>query len=84
MSTPINDGGPAYPVIGMPLDPDTILNRSGMSLRDYFAAKSDIPWEVIVKAMTEIYPSLNDVIKARAEMKYAEADAMLSARLRQK
>lgn len=35
---PINDGGPAFPVKGMPIDPDTYLNRPGISIRDYFAA----------------------------------------------
>lgn len=35
-----NDGGPAFPVIRMPLDPDTILNRPGMSLRDWFAGQA--------------------------------------------
>jgi hypothetical protein len=35
---PIDNGGPAFPVKGMPIDPDTYLNRPGMTLRDYFAA----------------------------------------------
>jgi hypothetical protein len=40
VSDTINDGGPAFPVKGMPIDPDTYLNRPGMTLRDYFAAKA--------------------------------------------
>lgn len=39
MSTP-NDGGPAFPVVRMPLDPDTILNRQGMSLRDWYIGQA--------------------------------------------
>lgn len=41
MSTP-NDGGPAFPVVRMPLDPETVLNRQGMSLRDWFAAHENL------------------------------------------
>jgi len=36
----IEDGGPAFPVVRMPLDPDTILNHPGMTLRDWFAGQA--------------------------------------------
>ena len=39
-----NDGGPAFPVIRMPLDPDTILNRPGMSLKAYIATAALAGW----------------------------------------
>lgn len=39
-----NDGGPAFPVKGMPIDPDTYLNRPGMSLRAYYAGQALMGW----------------------------------------
>ena len=36
----MNTGGPAFPVVRMPLDPDTILNRPGMTLLDWFAGQA--------------------------------------------
>jgi hypothetical protein len=70
--TPINDGGPAFPVKGMPIDPDTYLNRPGMTLRDYFAAAA-------------MQGMLSDSEREGtwsefAEDAYAVADAMLKAR----
>lgn len=43
MSTPINDGGPAFPVPPYPNDPgDGLYNRDGMSLRDWFAGNESL------------------------------------------
>jgi hypothetical protein len=60
----INDGGPAFPRTGWP-------NETGMTLRDYFAAK----------AMQALIPSGQTVDSMKyAESAYALADAMLKAR----
>jgi hypothetical protein len=60
----INDGGPAFPRTGWP-------NETGMTLRDYFAAK----------AMQALIPSGQTVDSMKyAESAYAVADAMLKAR----
>jgi hypothetical protein len=60
----INDGGPAFPRTGWP-------NETGMTLRDYFAAK----------AMQALIPSGQNVDSMKyAESAYAVADAMLKAR----
>ena len=75
----INTGGPAFPH-----DRDAQYNeRSGMTLRDYFAAK----------AMSSLIPmthdelqdftcdyDASDTIKLIAEASYTMADAMLKAR----
>lgn len=36
----IDKGGPAFPIVRMPLDPDTTLNHPGMSMRDWFAGQA--------------------------------------------
>ena len=60
----INDGGPAFPRTGWP-------NETGMTLRDYFAAK----------AMQALIPSGQSIDTMKyAESAYAVADAMLKAR----
>lgn len=35
-----NDGGPAFPLVGVATDEDLLHRTYGMSLRDYFAAKA--------------------------------------------
>ncbi len=68
---PINDGGPAFPVKGMPIDPDTYLNRPGISIRDYFAAAA--------LSSRGMYGA-NIRENAVAKECYIIADAMLKAR----
>jgi len=58
----IEDGGPAFPVVRMPLDPDTILNHPGMSLRQYASIhlkvpQSGLPWldEMINEARRDAF-----------------------------
>ena len=82
-----NDGGPAFPVNGSDLDaPNEIVSMglSGMSLRDYFAAKA-------MQALTQSEQFLReasewrkidgeDVEDAIAGSAYDLADAMLKAR----
>lgn len=78
MNPTIDDGGPAFPVT------ETIYE--GMSLRDYFAANADIPWEAVFNALEQKFPhkagklTNSEIVEYRACLKYLEADAMLKAR----
>ena len=65
----INDGGPAFPRTGWP-------NETGMTLRDYFAAKA-MQATVTAWIQQSIYPSTDFEVAQNA---YAVADAMLQAR----
>ena len=80
-----NDGGPAFPEIrirgGDNYNQPMKLYYGGMTLRDYFAAKSiPIMWDAYDKG----YCGLNDKdepnIKTIADGAYQLADAMLAAR----
>ena len=55
----------------------------GMTLRDYFASRADIPWDAAIQTL-ELNgvkePTMNQVAETRAVMKYVEADAMIEAR----
>jgi hypothetical protein len=64
MSTPINDGGPAFP----PGDG----SENGMSLRDYFAGQA------LAGALAD--PTCDLAPIELAKIAYREADAMLAAR----
>lgn len=68
MSTPINDGGPAFPAV---INGTTRTDAYGMSLRDYFAANAMLG--LLVRP-----GSINT--KQDAEFAYMVADAMLKAR----
>ena len=82
MSKRIDDGGPAYPVVRMPLDPDTIMNRPGMSLRDWFAGQA------LAGFASSWYDRHKDDPATQrgagpseiAAAAYAHADAMIAAR----
>jgi hypothetical protein len=63
---------PAFPVIGMPFDPDTILNRPGMSLRDWFAGQ----------ALPSVDERSHGTTQDVAKECYQIADAMLAERER--
>jgi len=68
-TTPINDGGPAFPIAE-----NGLQGYNGMSIRDYFAGQ----------AMTAIIGSLyctpETSFKEVSGRAYAQADAMLKAR----
>lgn len=72
-----NNGGPAFPGIrieaGDNYNPPKQIHRSGMSLRDYFAAK----------ALQGLLASLDseDTVQGVAQAAYSMADAMLKARI---
>jgi hypothetical protein len=96
----VKAGGPAFPfgqkVIerGYGLSPNVIEeNESGISVRDYFAAKADVESSMgklaVIDAEAIGIPlpassSANDWLTwhfaAKAKLKYLEADAMLAAR----
>ena len=69
MSTPINNGGPAFPHL------DADEQFVGMSLRDYFAAKA-AQGMLADPTVREIRKNANYL----AETAYSMADAMLKAR----
>lgn len=82
MTDKINTGGPAFPVPGLSNLPNDqfIWPETGMTLRDYFAAKamqgmwaSDTDkWQWLV--------GTPEGLASRAQNAYAMADAMLKAR----
>jgi hypothetical protein len=54
-----------------------------MTLRDYFAAKADIPWDMVVALSLRNKgqnTAIKEILEYRAKLKYAEADAMLKER----
>lgn len=68
-----DNGGPAFPEIGNVGYGSEWQNESGMTLRDYFAAK----------ALVAIYAGIPDAVGSPREMAknaYVLADAMLEAR----
>lgn len=78
-------GGPAFPVTP---DNDVRTNSAGgtgMTLRDYFAAKCDIQEYAPVDVFFRTYgrnPSAGELAMLVAEIRFIEADAMLAARER--
>ena len=82
MSTPIDDGGPAFPA---PMCPQE-YGLGGMSLRDWFAGQAteeDIIEHLptTVGEARELYKH-DGVTRNRAWARYMHADAMLAARER--
>lgn len=67
---------PAFPIEITP-------KYEGMTKREYFAATADVPIETAERLMMERYPdakpSAGEMIKFRAQMKVAEADALIAA-----
>lgn len=54
-----------------------------MDDRDYFAAHTEIPWDravEVLRASGVRDPTIDEVLAARARMRYAEADVMLALR----
>lgn len=67
---PINDGGPAFPIDDHP-------DRRGMSLRDYIAGQV---LQALVYRDADDSAYGGDMIKARPQLAYSYADAMIAAR----
>jgi hypothetical protein len=87
MSTPIDDGGPAFPhqVRVHDYDPATGLRvispitDEGMSLRDWFVGQALAGWLGSYGADSN-HPVLNETTGMVAQHSYAMADAMLAER----
>lgn len=73
MSTPTNDGGPAFPV---PPETDYAAPIHGTSLRDYFAAKA-MQGLLANAYLSKLYGTVPKDIAANA---YDFADAMIAVR----
>jgi hypothetical protein len=69
-----NTGGPAFPQTEVDRDGVTITHHSGMTLRDYFAAKA---MQGLLAGITPTTVWSHDEV---AETAYNVADAMLKAR----
>ena len=52
----------------------------GMSLRDYFAAKSIVTIDDAARACKSKKPCWDEIFAVRADLKYQDADAMMKAR----
>lgn len=81
MSTPINDGGPAFPesASGPYIDGEIVPGRPGMTLRDWFAGLA--MQAIISKNPAKLVPSgINEGDRQAASGAYCYADAMLQAR----
>lgn len=86
MADKIDDGGPAFPVVGHPMgeyrDGSPILGAQlfhGLTLRDYFAGQAMQgmgTWSPLAHSDLQT-PS---ALQARAEWAYQQADAMLAER----
>ena len=79
MNTPIDDGGPAFPLV---IDETTNESISGMSLRDYFAAAA--LQGLLSSSMYPIDQEEGKVtFEAYAKCAFHHADAMLREREKQ-
>ena len=75
MSTPTNDGGPAFPHFKTNKQGKTELcPQGGMTLRDYFAGQA------LAGMFADYFRSLNHEPYVVAHDAYVFADAMLAAR----
>lgn len=78
MSTPIKDGGPAYPAAPNPnYTDDANLGQRGMTLRDYFAGQA---LAGLFSMRGQFGQHLSGDMKEAAGFAYAQADAMIAAR----
>ena len=80
----INDGGPAFPCSTYKdIFPNERTRHSGLSLRDYFAAKAneeDIQAVLFIHTMKQVPLDENQITISRQQARYIHADAMLKAR----
>lgn len=83
-----NDGGLAFPELDSSwIDRDGVTRYAsdgGISVRDYFAVKADIPWEVAADLVYRQNGNANgtipQILAKRAELRFGQADAMLAER----
>ena len=82
---PKNDGGSAFPGSQPELQDGTWDQQwdPGMTMRQWYAGTVDIPWDVARALAVDRHslsaPLLTDISKARAFLRFVEADAMLEA-----
>lgn len=74
-------GGPAFPVTR---DAEAQNDAwGGMTLREYFAAKADIPWEVAAEMVYRQNGNANgttaQILAKRSQLRFEQADSMLEA-----
>ncbi|WP_200555998.1 hypothetical protein [Klebsiella pneumoniae] len=74
-----NTGGPAFPELGNVGCNSDWQSESGMTLRDYFAAKAMQGW-IASYPESEQHPVATHHENMVAELSYLMADAMLKAR----
>lgn len=85
MSTPINDGGPAFPVDDRYHADGRVYGSNGMTLRDYFAGQA---MNGMISGDAQPYISIKESADGivqedkTASRAYRYADAMLAARER--
>lgn len=76
-----NNGGPAFPT-----GEEHGFNNGepGMTLRDYAAFHSDVPWEVaadkVYRQKLGMNGTTSEIAACRARLRYEQADAMLAER----
>ena len=76
----IDDGGPAYP--SLTYSPS---HQRGMSVRMWLAGKSQIPWEILIRALERKFPNhennftFDEMFEYLAELRFMDADAMIAA-----
>lgn len=82
-----NGGGSAFPVVGMNSRHGQQfigVFDGGMTLRDYFAAKADIPWEVaadvVYRQNGNANGTLTQIMRKRSQLRFEQADEMLAER----
>lgn len=82
MTKKIEDGGPAFPVLGNIAHNSDWVSEDGMSLRDHFAGQALVALGTWMPVPKSGHPSLHsdETLKSRAEIAYRQADAMLAAR----
>jgi hypothetical protein len=80
MSTPINDGGPAFPTDNEGQNGPNSYHFQGMTLRDYFAAQTLTGILSSGDAKLENIISDKSATAVFAQSCYIIADAMLAAR----
>jgi len=74
MSTPINDGGPAFPYAKEMESISGLQFSTGMTLRDWFAGQA------MTAIIGNVYCTPDTTFKEISGRAYAQADAMLAAR----
>ena len=74
MTNVINNGGPAFPIVGQPHD----VHEIGITMRDYFAAKA-MPVHMAALSIWDV-GSQEAWQKEISRLSYMTADAMLKAR----